>query len=147
MEREQAIAIIKNLLAHSKVGMMATNLGKIPHNSFPMGTQEMDEKGDLWFFSNRISDHLQDIQADSRVQIVYTNEERQEYLNIYGGAEPIWDEDKIQELWSPLLHGWFEDKKDSRPVLIKVRILDAWRWDSERSEMVSLLRTPSLENV
>ena len=147
MDKEQAISRIRTLLATNKVGMMSTNLGKIPHNSFPMGTQEMDADGDLWFLSNGVSEHFQDIQADSRVQIVYTNEERQEYLSIYGGAEPIRDADKINDYWSPFLGGWYEDEKDSDPVLIKVRILDARMWDSERNEMVSLLRSPSMANA
>lgn len=118
---------------------MATNLGNEPYNVFPMGTQKVDGNGDLWFFSNRISNHFEDIQLDSKVQITYIDEAKQEYLSILGDAVPIIDTDKVDELWSPLVNRWFEGKTDPNLVLLKAKILEARHWDSETNQMVSLV--------
>lgn len=124
--------------------MMSTNLGKEPYNVFPMGTQKVDQNGDLWFFSNRNSDHFDDIQSDSRVQITYSNGVEQEYLSIIGDAVPMVDSNKMDELWSPLLTSWFKGKKDPDLVLLNVKIEEAKWWDSKTNRMIPLISMPQM---
>lgn len=139
MKEKQEIQKIKDIIEESKVGMMATNLGQSPYNVFPMGTQQVDGNGDLWFFSSRKSDHFRDISTDSRVIITYVNESRQEYLSIVGDAVPIMATSKVDELWNPMLNTWFKGKTDPNLVLLNVKIEQAKYWDSETNRMVPLL--------
>ena len=142
MKEKQQIDKIKELVVDSKVGMMSTNLGNMPYNVFPMGTQQVDENGDLWFFSSRISDNFKDIQQDSRVQITYTNEDKQQYLSLLGDAVPMLDTNKVDEFWSPMLNAWFEGKTDPSLVLLNVKIEQAKYWDSASNQMVSFISFP-----
>lgn len=139
MKEEQQINKIRRIIEENKVGMMMTNLGKRPHNVFPMGTQQVDLNGDLWFFSSMVSDHFDDINADSKVLITYANENKQEYLSIYGDAKPIKDTEKIDELWNPMLNAWFDGKTDPNLIFLNVKIIKAKYWDSESNQMEPVL--------
>ena len=142
MKEKQQIEKIKEIIEDSKVGMMGTNLGNMPFSVFPMGTQQVDENGDLWFFSSRNSDHFEDIQENSRVHFTYSNEGKQEYLSIIVDAVPIVNIKKFDELWNPMLNNWFEGKNDPNLVLLNVRIEQAKYWDSESNQMMSLINFP-----
>ncbi|GMN12074.1 pyridoxamine 5'-phosphate oxidase family protein [Croceitalea sp. MTPC9] len=136
MNEKKEINKIRRIIEQNKVGMMATNLGKTPYNVFPMGTQQVDQKGNLWFFSNMMSNHFEDIQKDSTVQITYSNENKQEYLSIVGDAKPIMNTEKVNELWTPMLNAWFNGKSDPNLVLLNVIIEQAKHWDLETNQMV-----------
>ncbi len=135
---------IREIIENSKVGMMATNLGKMPYNVFPMGIQQMDQNGDLWFFSNKTSDLFEDIQKNSRVQIIYSNEEKQEYLSVLGDAVPLMLANKVHELWNPMLSAWFEGKTDPNLILLNIKIEQAKYWNSKTNQMVSLINIPEI---
>ncbi len=135
---------IREIIENSKVGMMATNLGKKPYNVFPIGIQQMDQNGDLWFFSSKTSDLFEDIQKNSRVQIIYSNEEKQEYLSVLGDAVPLMLANKVHELWNPMLSAWFEGKTDPNLILLNIKIEQAKYWNSKTNQMVSLINIPEI---
>lgn len=139
---KQQIEKIRDIIEDSKVGMMSTNLGQMPYNVFPMGTQKVDDEGNLWFYSLRNSVHFKDIQKNSKVQITYSIESKNDYLSIIGDAVPIMDKNKIEELWNPMLDIWFEGKNDPNLVLLKIRIEQAKYWDLTSNKMTSLRSFP-----
>lgn len=128
---------IRSLIDEAKVVMMATRLDKIPFSVCPMTLQEIDKQGDLWFFSSKESSHFADIEYDNRVQIIYSDEEKQKYLSIYGNATHIVDDQKRDELWDPLLTNWFEGKDDPDLVLLNINIKNTYYWDTEEKKLVS----------
>ncbi|CAH8282131.1 general stress protein 26 [Mariniflexile fucanivorans] len=128
---------IKALIDDPKVIMLSTRLDKIPFSVCPMTIQEIDELGDLWFFSSKASSHFNDIEFDNRVQIMYVDNQKQSYISIYGNATHIVDKQKVNELWNPDLTNWFEGKDDPNLILLNVNIDNAYYWNAEESKLVS----------
>ena len=138
-KNEGKLEKIRSLIDEVKVVMMATRLDKIPFSVCPMTLQEIDKQGDLWFFSSKESSHFDDIEYDNRVQIMYSDEDKQRYMSIYGNATHIVDDQKIDELWNPMLTNWFEGKDDPDLVLLSVNIKNTYYWDTEENKLVSFI--------
>lgn len=68
----ESLQKIRELLQNTRICMMATNLEKIPFSVCPMTFQEIDEQGNLWFFTPKNSDHFRDIEKDNRVQLIFS---------------------------------------------------------------------------
>ena len=77
---------IRQLIEVQKIVMMASRLDKIPFWVCPMTILEMDDQGDLWFFTSKKSGVFQDIEYDNRVQLLYSDEDTQKYVSIFGNA-------------------------------------------------------------
>jgi general stress protein 26 len=135
---KKGIQKVRQLLGSARVFMMATNLEKIPFSVCPMTLQEMDEKGDLWFFTPKNSDHFKDIERDNRVQLLLVNENQQQYLSIYGNAAHVIDEKKLDRLWNPMLRAWFNGKEDPNLALLNINMESAYYWNSDQNKLVSL---------
>lgn len=134
---ENGFQKMRALIDTPKIIMMATMLEKIPFSVCPMTLQAMDEQGDLWFFSAKDSDHFRDIEQDNRVQLIYTDEQNQKYISIFGNATHIVSEKKVQELWNKNLNTWFDGPNDPNLVLLNVNMENAYYWDSTNSKLVS----------
>jgi general stress protein 26 len=138
---KQAIEKIKELAKAADIGMFTTALTQLPLNSRPMSTQNVDDEGNLWFFSEKDSTKNQDIEEDNRVQIFYANKSSSEYLSVYGTAEIFYDRQKIEELWTPMVKAWFTEGKDDPSItIIKVTPADAYYWDTKNNKLVSLVK-------
>lgn len=138
LSKEEGIPKIKKIISGCTIGMMATNLVKIPFSVCPMTTLEIDDQGNLLFFSNRNSDHFKDIESDNRVQILYSNENTHEYLSLFGNAVQIMDHNMIDKLWNPMASIWFKGTEDPNLVLLSVNIDQAQYWDSKINKLISL---------
>lgn len=137
----EAIEKIQKLAGKESICLFATNLSKIPLTTRPMGTQEVDEEGNLWFMSAKSSDKNEEIEQDNRVQLFYSNTGSSEYLSIYGTAEIVFDRQKIDELWNPIAKAWFkEGKNDPEISLIKVTPEAAYYWDTKNSKMIDFIK-------
>lgn len=129
---------IRSLINEPKTVMLATRLHKAPFAVCPMTLLQMDEQGDLWFFTSKESEHFTNIAHDNRVQILYTDEQNQTYISIYGNATHIVDKTKVDELWNPMLNNWFEGgKQDANLTLLNVNMEQAYYWDSKLHKLVS----------
>lgn len=134
---KKALQKMRSLIDTRKVVMMATNLEQIPFSICPMTLQQMDEQGDLWFFTARNTDHFKDIERDNRVQLIYLDEGNQTYISIYGNATHIVDDQKVEELWNPMLKSWFEGKDDPNLALLNINMENAYYWESSSAKLVS----------
>lgn len=133
----QGLQKMRGLIDVPNVVMMATRLDKVPFSICPMTLQEIDEQGDLWFITAKDSGHFKDIEYDNRVQLIYTDEQKQKYISIFGNATHIIDQEKVNQLWSPMLNAWFEGKDDPQLVLLNINIENAYYWERDGSKMVS----------
>ena len=107
----------------------------------PMGTQDIDEEGNIWFFSRNDSEKNMQIEVDHRVQLLYSNPSRQNYLSVEGIAIVLRDSEKIREIWKPIAKAWFSEGKDDPSLtLIKVIPDQAHYWDTKNGKMVSFLK-------
>ena len=141
LENREGLNKIKELAEETKICMMCTNLGKRPFETRPMGTQEVDENGAIWFFSAMDSYKNEEIQNDNRVQLIYSCPDKSHFMSVYGHAKIIKDREKTEELWNVFVKAWFQDGKDDPNLtLIKVQPESAYYWDTKHGKMVSLIK-------
>jgi general stress protein 26 len=139
-ERE-GIEKLKQLAKDAGICLLATELDKKPITARPMSVQEIDDDGNLWFFSRDDSDKNSAIEENSEVQLFFSNKGSSEYLSVYGEATIIKDREKTEELWSPIVKAWFNEGKDDPHIsLIKVHTLDAYYWDTKNNKAVQLVK-------
>ena len=64
LSNEEAIKKIKDLVDDIKTCMFCTNVESIPFNTRPMATLQVDDEGNLWFFSETASGKNDEIKND-----------------------------------------------------------------------------------
>ena len=137
--RQESIEKLKTLTEGIDFCMLTTiNGGQL--RSRPMSTQEMDENGDLWFFTSDQTHKVDEIEADDRVNAAYSQPDDNVYVSVSGRASIVKDRQKIEELWNPILKAWFPDGLDDPTLcLLKVSVEEAEYWDSPNSKIVQLV--------
>ncbi len=138
---DDAVEKIKKLAEPADICHFVTSLSKIPFSTRPMSTQKVDDDGNVWFMSDKNSTKNHDVQDDDRVQLFYSHQSSSEYLSIYGTAEIVFDQDLIDEMWTPIAKAWFtEGKEDPAISLIKVTPHEGYYWDTKNNKMISLIK-------
>jgi general stress protein 26 len=136
--RQESIEKLKGLVEDIDFAMLTTIAGN-KFRSRPMSTQEMDENGDLWFFTSDQTHKVDEIKADSRVSVAYSKPDDNVYVSVFGRAEIVKDRAKIEELWNPILKAWFPEGLDDPTLcLLKVSVEEAEYWDSPNSKLVQI---------
>jgi general stress protein 26 len=136
-----AIEKITELVKETDICMFCTNLSQAQMSTRPMSTQSVDKDGTIWFFSDRNSHKDTEIKADNRVQLLYADTSKQHYLSLFGRAEELKDQAKIEELWTPIVKTWFQGGKDDPSLmLIKFTPEDGYYWDTKHNKMVAFAK-------
>lgn len=108
--------------------------------SRPMSTRKMDPDGTLWFFTNELSEKVDDVMTYDNVNLAYANVSKQSYVSISGSAEIVKDQMVIDKLWSPILKAWFpRGLDDPNLALIKVTPYSAEYWNATSSKMEQMV--------
>ncbi len=138
---DDAVEKIKKLAESADICHFVTSLSKIPFSTRPMSTQKVDDDGNVWFMSDKDSTKNHDVQDDDRVQLFYSHQSSSEYLSIYGTAEIVFDQDLIDEMWTPIAKAWFTEGNDDPAIsLIKVTPHEGYYWDTKNNKMISLIK-------
>ena len=107
----------------------------------PMAVQKVDNQGNLWFLSASDSHKNQDIQRDSKVQLLFQGSSHSDFLSIYGNAAISTDKELIKELWEPIAKAWFTDGVDDpRITVIKVSADDGYYWDNKHGNAIAMVK-------
>ncbi|HET6226831.1 MAG TPA: pyridoxamine 5'-phosphate oxidase family protein [Bacteroidia bacterium] len=108
-------------------------------SSRPMTTNEVDGEGNIWFFTNKLSEVSIEADQKNNVCLAYACPSKNDYLSVTGVASVVLDRAKIKELWKPAHKVWFpEGVDDPELALIKVSPVNAEYWDSSANKMVIL---------
>jgi general stress protein 26 len=127
------------LIKDVKIAMMTTVDTDGTLHSRPMHSQEADEHGDLWFFTQVQSPKITEVSRDNEVNLGYSDPSSQTYVSIAGKAEIVRDKAKIEEKWSEPLRAWFPKGVDDPQIaLIRVHPAKGEYWDSPSSTIVHL---------
>ncbi|NQX12938.1 pyridoxamine 5'-phosphate oxidase family protein [Microbacteriaceae bacterium VKM Ac-2855] len=130
---------IATLVKSAKIGMLTTVDAEGRLVSRPLGVQETDFDGELWFFTQDPSPKVDDIRANPAVNVAF--EAKKGYLSVAGSASIVHDRAKIDALWSTSAEAWFpEGKDDSTVALIKVVAESVELWTTDDSKPVVLLK-------
>lgn len=107
----------------------------------PMSAQEVDDNGNIWFFSDIHSDKNSELEIDRHIQLFFLHPGKGSYLVVNGEAEIYLDRSKIDELWTPVLKTWFKEGKDDPSIsIIKVNTKSAYYWDTEGNSMINFFK-------
>ena len=141
LNQQAAIKKLKELAEEINICLFCSNLNTDGATTRPMGTQQVDDNGDIWFFSAKDSDKNREIEEDEHVQLFYAHPGKSSYMVVNGTATISYDRAKIEELWSPLAKTWFKEGKDDPNIsLIKVSNVNAYFWDTTGNKMVNFFK-------
>ncbi|HSD47595.1 MAG TPA: pyridoxamine 5'-phosphate oxidase family protein [Pyrinomonadaceae bacterium] len=110
-------------------------------HSRPMSlNSDVDEEGNLWFFTSSNSHKASEIERMPNVNVSFIDTKQQHYVSISGAAELVRDREKIKKLWKPVLKAWFPDGPEQADVaLLKVNVRKAEYWDSPSSTIAQAI--------
>ena len=131
---------LKDMLKDIDFCMLTTRDDEGDLHSRPMSLNgDIDDEGNLWFFTSSNSLKAHEISTNSKVNASFADTDSHQYVSISGIAELVNDRAKIKELWKPILKAWFPDGPDQPDVaLLKVKIEKAEYWDSPSSTVAQM---------
>ncbi len=124
-----------------KIAMLTTLNADGTLHSRPMATQNIipsEFDGRLWFFTQKESLKVNEIQNDTHVNLGYAAPEKNHYVSISGKANISQDRECIKELWTPALEAWFDGPEDPEIAVITVEVQDAQVWDGPPSKIAQI---------
>ena len=97
----------------------------------PMYTCGPDDRGDLWFFTEKDAQKVTEINANNQVGLAYSDPDKATYVTIAGTAAVVTDQAKIKELWREDFRGFFpKGPEDPAIALLRVTIESGEYWDT-----------------
>jgi len=137
--RSKAWEHLQKLIKDVEVAMLTTVSGEDFLRSRPMMTQQSDDDGVLWFFTNDHQAKAQELAEDPRVNVSYSKPADNKFVSVSGLGEVVHDEEKKRKLWKPIYKAWFpEGVDDPHLALLKVYIEKAEYWDAPASTWVEV---------
>lgn len=139
VSRTEAIEKIAELIKDCRIAMLTTVTPEGWLHARPMATMDVEFDGDLWFFTAKSSPKVQEIEADSRVNVAYSNPGEQDYVSVAGNAKLVIDRALNEKYWNPMFEAWFpEGLDDPELALLHVEADSAEYWDSPSSTIAHL---------
>jgi general stress protein 26 len=140
MERNNDLNLLADKIRDIRIAMLTTVDEDGSLCARPMATNEMEQDGTLWFFTQADSPKTHEIDHKSEVNISYADTGKELFVSVSGKAEIVKDKNKIKQLWTPLLKAWFpKGEEDPSIILLKVKINKAQYWDAPANRFVQLI--------
>lgn len=134
----EAVAKVRDLLKDHHLAMLTTIDADGALVSRPMGVQDVDFDGDLWFFTALDSHKVTEIGSGSAANAAFAGSSS--WLSVAGTAEVVRDRAKIEELWGPVAAAWFPDGPSTPDLaLIRLRAQSAEYWDSPGGRLATVI--------
>ena len=133
----EAIDKLRDLVNDVTVCMFTTVDDNGVITTRPFTTIDIDEDGNLWFFTNEFGEKILEGCYDNSAYLIYSHPGKNTYLYVRGTSNIIVDRSKIEKLWKPILKAWFpQGIDDPKLCLIKVITEEAKYWNSTSNNMV-----------
>ena len=144
-QKNEKLEKVRDMIGGIRIAMMTTVDEQGNLVSRPMAALQFDEEGNVWFFTNRSSPKVDQIEhIEQRVNVAFASVSDADYVSISGVATEVDDQAKINELWNPQAKAWFPKGKDDPDLtLLKVHTQMAEYWNSNDSTMVRLFQQAS----
>ena len=134
----EAAEKIKELAEATRTCLMMTNLEQRPFSVRPMALQKVDDRGCIYFFSERNSEKNAELERSNEMHLTFSNDSKSEYLSLYGFAKVYRDQQEIDEMYSAFVNTWFEGKDDPNITIIKFIPQTGHYWDTKNGKIVAL---------
>ncbi len=136
MQDQKAIDKFRELIKDVNICMFTTLDEHHDLSSRPMYTSQVDEEGNVWFFTNEFSEKINEVSKDNLVHLIYSHPVKNIYVDVKGTCRVIIDKKKMEELWDPILKHWFPfEMDDPKLCLVKVETETAHFWNHSSSKM------------
>ena len=137
---DEAVKKLGELIRDIKFAMLTTTDTDGSLHSRPMATQQFTFDGELWFFTDKTTQKVEEILQDKEVNVSYANPEKDRYVSVSGRAHIVRDRAKIKELWNPVYQAWFpEGVDDPNIVLIRIPVDQAEYWNTPDGKFVQIV--------
>lgn len=128
---------IAGKIRHIEFGMFTTMDSSRILSSRPLTNQQIDGDGNMWFFTSDDTAFIHELLTNPQVSVTFSDIHEGVYVSVSGRAELLRDHRKADELWNPMLKGFFPGgSRDPHLALIKVKIQSAEYWDAHTSKMM-----------
>jgi general stress protein 26 len=135
-----SIEKLKELVSRSRVGMLGTMEENIMRFR-PMSHVDIDDEGNLWFFTSQDSWKADSIKSNPSVYLTYVNESDSTYLSIVGFAQLLVDRERMKELFNPFVKAWFpKGLKDPSLALLMIHPLEVDYWVNDDSKVLTYMK-------
>ncbi len=134
----EGVQKIGELIKDLRMAMLVTIDGRGLPNSRPMATQGDGFDGTLWFFTDRNSPKVHDVESNPHVNVVYMKSSSESYLSLIGTASVDNDRERMRALWSPWMKAWFDSAEDPDLCLLRVAVEEGEYWDTPGGKVASL---------
>ncbi|RHA37800.1 pyridoxamine 5'-phosphate oxidase family protein [Cellulomonas rhizosphaerae] len=135
---DEQIAKVAELIKDARFAMLTTVSADGSLVSRPMGVQEVDFDGDLWFFADADSHKVAEIEHGSPANAAFAASSS--WVSVSGPAEVVRDVAKQRELWGPVAEAWYPDGPETPGlVLVVLRGETAEYWDSPGGRIATVL--------
>ena len=89
------------------------------------------EAGKIWFITARDTDLAKSVGAGKEARFTVVSTTQDFHACVVGKLSQVEDRKKIEEVWSPMIGGWFEGgPADPNAVLLELDISEAAMWAS-----------------
>lgn len=132
----EALERAKALVEDIDFTMLTTQDAEGRFVSRPMSTREMDDQGDIWFFTSDDSKKADEIDGTHDVGLSYCDAKGMRYVSVAGRAAVVHDRAKMEELYTPSLDIWFEHGLDTPDIaLLKVTPVVTEFWEPAKGKV------------
>ena len=133
-DRDDNIRKLRDLAKGLHVAMLTTQGEDGRLFSRPLGVQEVEFDGDVWFATGLDSEKVREIEANPQVNVAFASKDNGTYISISGIASVVRDRVEIERHWTPGMGVYFEQGKDDPNVcMIRVEAHSAEYWDGPGS--------------
>lgn len=129
-DRDANIRKLAELIRDVDIAMLTTVAPSGHLVSRPLGTQQVEFDGDLWFATECDSAKVAEIAANPYVNVAYAAPARDIYVSVAGRASLVRDRARIEQVWSSRMQLYVPvGKDDPNLCLIRVEPDSAEYWD------------------
>ncbi len=125
---------IRNTIEEIQNAILITKLGYLPPHISLLQTKEFDNKGNIWFLSDKYSVCNQDLLISNEATLIYSKPESSYFLSLYGKGKIIDDPEKLKELYNEKDITYVKKREKETLTAIKFEILKADYWDDLNRE-------------
>src|SRR6185312_7810233 len=91
---------VTELVRTARICMLTTTALDGRQVSRPMGLQEAEFDGDLWFFAHADSAKVRQIRVNPEVKVAFSDQRHNAWVSISGTATEGFDRDRAEQLWN-----------------------------------------------
>ncbi|RKR75717.1 pyridoxamine 5'-phosphate oxidase family protein [Frondihabitans australicus] len=135
----EELQTVADVLGKARIGLLATVDQEGHVVSRPLALIDRDFDGSVWFFVQKSSHKVHDIEREPEVNVGV--ETSKGWLSISGTAQLTTDPQKVDELWNTGAEAWFDQgRQDPEVALLEVRAHTVESWTSTEPKAVTLFK-------